>query len=92
MILRMILNLAGSSPITGLTFCATGLYFLPSPFFFFGCGPKCDVLSCIVEAAEGESEASEGEYPVGRIGDDSAEVDDEGEVDTAKEVVSRCEA
>ena len=42
-ILRIILNLPGSSPTIGLTFTATGLYFFPP--FFLVVVPRCEVQS-----------------------------------------------
>ena len=44
--LRMMRNLPGNSPMTGLTLRATGLYFFAAFFLFVG--GRCDVRSMIL--------------------------------------------
>jgi hypothetical protein len=74
--------------MTGFVFSATGVYLLPSPFFFLGCGPRCEVRSCIVVVEHDGSVAIKGEYLTSDIDEVSATEADEGEVDTAYNAIS----
>jgi hypothetical protein len=73
--------------MTGFVFSATGLYLFPSPFFFLGCGPRCEVRSCIV-VEHGGSMAIGGEYLTSDIDEVSANGADEGELDAAHDAIS----